>query len=267
MSIRARLMYALPMPLFFAAIGSIFAGNPFEMVVEITGFVGLLLAAFLLNEGLKAEIAFNERKIARAPSIPRKVFSAVLTGISVAFVCAFSLGQPLLSSLLFGSASAAALLVAFGLDPFRNKGTEPSTQLESDRVSRAIDRAEAVLTETIDLASKLSDRELKLRIERVCAEARGVFRAVEEDPRDLARARKFLTVYLAGLRDATEKYADISRRSTSIVSRLKYEALLSDLETSFAEHRVELLQNDRDELDIEIEVLRERLRQDGLAPN
>ena len=91
-----------------------------------------------------------------------------------------------------------------------------------------------------------------------------MFRAVEQDPRDLARARTFLSVYLLGLRDATVKFADIWSRNRDPQARAQYEALLGDLETSFGTHRAQLLADDRSALDIEIEVLRERLQQDGL---
>ena len=91
-----------------------------------------------------------------------------------------------------------------------------------------------------------------------------MFRVVEQDPRDLARARTFLSVYLLGLRDATVKFADIWGRSRDPAARQEYEALLGDLEQSFTTHRAKLLVDDRSALDIEIEVLRERLQQDGL---
>ena len=68
-----------------------------------------------------------------------------------------------------------------------------------------------------------------------------------------------------GLRDSTAKFAEIYARSRDTESRRQYEALLSDLETSFSTHRAGLLKDDRSDLDVEIEVLRERLRQDGLT--
>ena len=48
------------------------------------------------------------------------------------------------------------------------------------------------------------------------------------------------------------------------MARKDYETLLGDLEQSFTTHRAKLLIDDRSALDIEIEVLRERLQQDGL---
>jgi hypothetical protein len=60
------------------------------------------------------------------------------------------------------------------------------------------------------------------------------------------------------------KFADLWGRSRDAEARAQYEALIGDLETSFASHRVALLEDNRSDLDVEIEVLRERLQQDGL---
>ena len=264
-SIRARLMFVMPLPLLFAAVGSIRRGSAAETIAEIGGFAGLALAAWLLAEGLKAEAAFEARKIARPPSIPRKLFAAALAGASIALVGALSLGQGLLTALAFGVIAAGAHVIAFGLDPMKGKGLEGVDEFASDRVARSIDRAEAMVREIAGAAGRIGDPLLEARVERLCDQAREVFRVVEDDHRDLPRARTFLTVYLMGLRDSTAKFAEIYARSRDTESRRQYEALLSDLETSFSTHRAGLLKDDRSDLDVEIEVLRERLRQDGLT--
>lgn len=266
-SIRARLMYLLPVPMFFAGLGAIFRGDPVEMVAEVGGFAGLTFAAYLLNEGLKAEAAFEARRVAKPPSFPRKSVAAVLTGLCVTAVGTLSLGQPLLGALVFGIAAGGAQILAFGLDPMRAKGLDGVDSFESERVARAIDRAEALVREISSAADRIGERAMEDRIQQICGQARGLFRTVEEDPRDLPRARKFLTVYLTGLRDATQKYASLSPQGRDAESRDQFQALLTDLEGSFTAHREDLLRDDRSELDTEIEVLRERLKQDGLVSN
>jgi hypothetical protein len=258
-------MYLLPMPLLFAGLGAITRGSPVEMLAELGGFAGLMLSAWLLNEGLRAEEEFEARTIARPPAIPRKLFAAVLTGASVGAVGLLSLGQGLFGAIAFGLVAALAHGAAFGLDPMKKKGLEGVDEFATERVARAIEKAEGLVREIIGAAARIGDRRLETRIDRLCDQARDVFRTVEEDPRDLARARTFLTVYLLGLRDATVKFADIYGRNRDAEARTKYEALLSDLEASFTTHRTQLLTDDRSDLDIEIEVLRERLQQDGLT--
>lgn len=264
-SFRARLMYALPAPLLIAGLLEIGSGNPIRMIADLAGFAGLFASALLLSEGQRAEAEYEARAVARPPAIPRKLFAAILTGVSIAGVGYLSLGQGL-GAIAYGGVAALAHIVAFGLDPMKKKGIAGVDDLATERVARAIDAAEDLLRETTEASKGLRDRRLQGRVESVCDNARAVFRVVERDPRDLARSRAFLSVYLLGLRDATVKYADLEARGGAPGAKERFEALLADLEASFGKQRTHLLEDNRGDLDIEIEVLRERLRQDGLVP-
>jgi 5-bromo-4-chloroindolyl phosphate hydrolysis protein len=147
----------------------------------------------------------------------------------------------------------------------KRKGMDGVDAFATERVAKAVDRAEGLVREILAAAERIKDRRIEGRIERLCAQAREVFRTVEEDPGDFARARTFMSVYLLGLRDATRKFADLYGRTRDPDTLREYEALLSDLEASFTTHRTDLLTDNRSDLDIEIEVLRERLQQDGLV--
>ena len=264
-SLRARLMFLLPLPLLLAGLGAIGRANAPEMLGELGGFAGLMLAAWLLNEGLRAEEAYDARAVARPPAIPRKLFAAVLAGASIGLATYLGLGQGLFAAIAFGAVATIAHVAAFGLDPMKKKGMEGVDEFAGERVARAIDKAEGIVREVIAAAARIGDPRLEGRVERLCDQAREVFRTVEQDPRDLARARAFLSVYLVGLRDSTVKFAELWGRTRDPETRAKFEALLGDLETSFTTHRTMLLEDNRSDLDIEIEVLRERLQQDGLT--
>ena len=84
--------------------------------------------------------------------------------------------------------------------------------------------------------------------------------------RDLTAARRYLGVYLMGARDATIGFADLYAQHRDPAARDKYEALLRDLEGNFASQSKALLANDQINLDIQIDVLRERLQQEGVRP-
>lgn len=262
---RGTLLFFIPLPLLLSGLGEVRRGNAIGTLGELGALVLLLLAAWLLREGLKAEAAYVSRKIARPPAIPRKIFASALTGIGVALAGWTGWNIGLLPSLVFGVVAAAAHSMAFGLDPLTRKGLEGFDALETDRVARAVEQAETLLAQILDAAKRIGDRALEARVERLCAAARDVFRVVEQDPRDLIRARKFMSVYLQGARDATAKFADIYHRSHNAEARAAYESLLGDLERSFAAQRENLLVEDRSDLDVEIEVLKERLQQEGPA--
>ncbi len=262
-SLSARLMFLAPLPLLAAGLFSIMGGNPLEALVEISGFALLTLGAWLLNEGIKAEEAYNNRKIARPPGFPRKLAAAVLAASGVFIVQTFGLGS-LLSGLVFSAMAAAAHVFAFGLDPLKSKGMDGVDTFATERVANAIETAEAHVADILSAARRIGDRGIEARVEAMVTHARDVFRTVEDDPRDLPRARKFLGVYLQGARDATVKFADLYNRNRDEEAKADYTALLADLETSFAKHREDLLKDNRTDLDVEIEVLRERLQQEGL---
>lgn len=263
-SFRARLMFALPIPLFLGGLFSI-GSDPVAMVANLGGFAALMGSAWLLAEGQRAEAAYEARAVARPPAIPRKLFAAAITGATVAAVNFLSLDQGL-GSIAYGLVAGLAHVAAFGIDPMKKKGIAGFDDFASERVARAIDAAEDLLRETSTAANRIRDHRLQNRVERVCDNARDVFRVVERDPRDLPRSRAFLSVYLLGLRDATVKYADLAERGGAPGARERFESLLSDLESSFGKQRTHLLEDNRGSLDVEIEVLRDRLRQDGLVP-
>jgi hypothetical protein len=216
-----------------------------------------------MREGLKAEAAFAARKVARRPALPRKILAALLAGAGAAL--AAWKGEPgLLSAVIYGTAAAGLHLAAFGLDPLRDKGTEGADTFQQSRVARAVDEAEQSLVAMKDAALRARDRKVEARVEQFQSVARELFRTVEEDPRDLTAARKYLTVYLQGARDATVKFADIYARSQDAGARESYLALLDDLEQNFAARTRKMLVADRADLTIEIDVLRDRLQREGV---
>ncbi|MCP5038073.1 MAG: hypothetical protein GY945_10785 [Rhodobacteraceae bacterium] len=255
---RVNFLFLVPLPLVVTA----FFREPTGMAISLAAFGLLILAAWLTREGLLAEEAYMARKIARRPAIPRKLFGSLLTGAGL-FLAGF-VGGNLLNSVIFAVVGAVLHGFSFGLDPMKNKGLEGVDEFQTDRVARAVGEAEKHLAAMIDAIKRARDRGLETRVESFQVTARNMFRTIEDDPRDLTASRKYLSVYLKGARDATARFADIYARSRNTDARAKYEALLDDLEANFAAQNKKLLSDDRSDLDVEIEVLRERLAREGV---
>ena len=137
---------------------------------------------------------------------------------------------------------------------------------QQDRVARVVDEAEKLLDAMTDAIKRARDRQAQERLSVFQQTARTLIRTVEEDPRDLTAARKYLGVYLRGARDATIKFADIYARTQDAQARSDYLELLDDLDQNFAARTQKSLLDDRSDLTVEIEVLRERLSREGLRP-
>lgn len=240
--------------------------SPATLVLGLVGAGVLAAAAWMLREGLKAEAAYHERKVARRPAVPRKMLSSVLTGIGAA-IAAYTGDSGLVGSLLYGVAAAGLHTAAFGIDPMADKRMEGVDTRQQDRVARVVDQAEAHLDVMKSQIEALGDRKLEGRVTAFQQVARRMIRTVEEDPRDLTAARKFLGVYLMGARDATIKFVDLYGRNKDADAKASYEALLDDLEQNFASKTEKMLLDDRSDMDIEINVLRDRLQREGVSLN
>ena len=172
-----------------------------------------------------------------------------------------------MASAIFGLAAGALHTATFGIDPLTDKGMEGVDTFQQDRVARVVDEAEKHLTAMSDALLRAGDRQMESKLEKFQTIARDLIRTVEEDPRDLAAARKYLGVYLLGARDATAKYADVYARTKDTQARADYSALLDDLTDNFAARTRKLLLEDRSDLNIEIDVLRDRLAREGVVLN
>jgi len=254
---RPNFLFIAALPLLVTA----FFQGAVGMAVDLGAFALLALAAWLTRDGLRAQAAYDARKVARRPAIPRKLFGTVLTGLGVA-AAAYDGG--VLAPVILGGLGAVLHFAAFGPDPLSDKGMEGIDRFQTERVAKAVGEAEKRLKAMSDAILRAKDRSLEARIERFQATVRDMLRRVEEDPRDLTAARKYMGVYLRGATDATVKFADFYARKRDQQARADYEALLDDLEADFAAKTDKLMEDDRTDLDVEIEVLRKRLQREGV---
>ncbi|MFV0474725.1 MAG: 5-bromo-4-chloroindolyl phosphate hydrolysis family protein [Pikeienuella sp.] len=256
-------LYIAPTPLLLLGLHALFFADPSRILVGLGGWAVLIFTARLTREGIRAQDAYDERIIARPPAFPRKLVAAALSGLAVALISLFGAHLGLLISLIYGALAAGAHVVAFGPDPMKAKGGAGISPVDLDRVAGKLEAAEAVVAETTAAARTLGDRGLTDRVDRLAIAARDILREIETDPRDMARTRRFLSVHLVGLRDSTLKFAAARGKGAAQTLQGEYEALLGDLEKSFANQRARLTAEDQSDLEIEMEVLRERLKQEG----
>lgn len=257
---KSHLLFVVP----FIWAATAFFGDASRLFLNLGVFALLMFAAWLTREGVIAHAAYNERRIARRPAFPRKIAGSVFMGLGLALAGWNGLG--LVTAGALGALGAGLHLIAFGPDPMRDKGIDGVDDFQTDRAARAITEAERHLGAMTQAIGGLRDRALSDRLRGFIDQARPLLRAVEDDPRHLSAARRYLGLYLDGAREATVKFADLYARNRDQAARDEYLALLDDLQRNFA-LRVESLQNtDRQALDIEMEVLRERLEREGVRP-
>lgn len=250
-------------PAVLAAVLSL-GGGATALVQGLVAAALMALGAWLTREGLRAHAAFNARSLARKPLLPRKILGGLLIGAGVGLAALST--TPLWGATIYGIVAFALHMGAFGPDPLRDKRVEGMDSFQQERVARVIDEAEEYLATMKEQIARLSDRALEGRIATFQAIARRMIRTVEEAPRDLPDAKKYLIIYLMGARDATTRFVEVYSRNRSPEVRADYEALLTDLEANFTDRTQKFLEGGREAMNIEIKVLRDRLAREGVRP-
>jgi hypothetical protein len=186
---------------------SAFWQDPAGLATHLIAFGAIASGMWMTREGLQAEAAYDARRIARRPAIPRKLFGGILTGLGLA-IGAYVPGAEIGAGII-GVAGALLHWLSFGPDPMRDKGMEGVDTFQQDRAQRIVAEGEAHLKAMQDAILRTGDRRLEAHVAMFAATARELFTRVEEDPDDIPAARRYLGIYLQGARDATVKFADL----------------------------------------------------------
>lgn len=239
-----------------------FFQQPVGMVSDLAAFGLVASGMWMTREGLVAEAAYQVRRVARRPAIPRKLFGGLLTALGLGVGVATP--ETAASGVLVGVAGMALHFLSFGADPMRDKGATGVDSFQQDRAQRMIDEGEDLLNQMRDAILRAGDRRLEQRVGMFAAAVEELFDRVRDNPGDLSAARRYMGIYLLGARDATVKFANLYSRTRDQAVRASYETFLDDLEKDFKAKSRKLLASDRDDLDIEISVLRDRLEREGV---
>jgi hypothetical protein len=265
LGVKGLLLFVLPLPLAASAAGALIGGDFRDLVLSAGLFLLFMLGAIATRQGLSREDAFARRSLARAGWIPLKGIGAGLVALASGLTAYLAVGHGLPMSLGYGGAALFGFFFAYGFDSFGLKapaGLEPG--VVTAEVAEAIDEAYGRLERIEDNNRQIRDREVNQRIVAIVDWGRKVLALIEQDPRDIRRARKFLNVYLDGAERVTERYARLEKEPLEPEIKHNFRTLLVDMENVFAEQHQKLLENDVLDLDVQVEVLTTRLRREGV---
>ncbi|MEM7378663.1 MAG: 5-bromo-4-chloroindolyl phosphate hydrolysis family protein, partial [Pseudomonadota bacterium] len=214
------------------------------------------------------ELNAQRRKLVRRASVvPYKALGAAVLSTGVFVAAWWGTGFGVLQSLLFAGVAAIGHTLRYGTDPSRKFADAPAVGVTAEEVLDVIDEAEARIESIESVAASFRNTDLRARLLRIADGARTVLDIIEEDPRDLRRARKFLKVYLDGAQQVTTGYARAQALAAGSELALSdnFRRVLDTIESVLEEQRSKLLENDLHDLDVKIEVLQLQLEKEGIA--
>jgi hypothetical protein len=262
----AWLLYLLPLPLLLGALIALFKdGKAMVGLGAGIAFAVIMLAATLVRRGSEIEAQARRRKIVRrASTIPYKMLGAIVLGAGVFIAAKLGSGETLFASVLLGAIASLGCFLVYGVDPSRSAPDTPAVGVTSEEVLEILDEADQKIAAIETARARIHNVELKDRLKNIVGGVREIMGIVEEDPRDLRRARKFLRVYLDGAQRVTEGYADSHRYGENSELEENFRNVLTTIESVIGEQKQKLLENNLTELDVQIEVLQLQLEKEGV---
>lgn len=262
---RGVLLFLLPMPLLPAAIIALAQGRVFSTAMTLLGFGLMILAAILTRKGILLDEESKRRKLQRRRGkMHYRKLSALILAIATALVSWFSTSNGLIVSVVYGLLALVAYYLYYGLDETRSAPDFSAIGVTAEEVITAIEEAEAKLAEIEIARTNISDVSLKRRLKTIISETHKILEIIEDDPKDLRRARKFLKVYLEGMRRVTTGYAAMRKDNPQPELQQNFKNVLTTIEKIVTEQQTKLLENDVMELDVQIEVLELQLKKEGV---
>jgi 5-bromo-4-chloroindolyl phosphate hydrolysis protein len=262
--LKGLLLFLLPLPLLLTALAGLWQGDLAAVLAAGVPAALLLGGATLARRGILNALRFAERPGVTSPP-PLKATAAAVTGVGTALAAFLAAGYSLAIAALFGVGAAAGVVLTYGLDPKARRITVAADAgVGADELAAILKEAYGKL-DRIDAARRqLAAPEFQQRLGAIIDGSTKVIKAIEEDPKDLRRTRKFFNVYLDGVLGVTEQYARTHARTSSPDLEQNYRQLLTDMEKVCVEQYDSLLRHDVLDLDVRIEVLSTRLKHEGV---
>ncbi len=254
------LLYIFLVPLFLAIVLALIDRDIHAFILNLIAFILFYTTAKLNTIGLNNEFKYNQEKLTKAPKRPYKTFSAILLGIATLFTASIAGGESLLIGIFLSIVSTIGYILYYGLDPKVDK-LENIGDISAEFVLKTISEAKSKLANIEQHIDKISnDKILQKRLSIAVKKAKSIIQTIQEDPKDIRVARKFLIVYIDGLESVTNAYISMNEADIKQETKDKLYQLLEDVEYRFDKELTRLKKNNEFDLDVNIDVLQQQIK-------
>ena len=252
-------LYIFLVPMFASTVVSLFSGEYSKFILKLLAFFMLFGSINLLNRGLKEEHKFNKAKIATAPKIKYKFLGSIGLGATALFLGLVVDRLGIINSVATAILAVAGSIMYYGKDPMKDKLPNKSG-VNYEKLIKDLNEAEDKLKAIEKSKDKIEDIELKEAISKATTKAEDILETIKQDPKDIRVARKFMVVYLDGVKDVIDKYNSIENHIIDDSFRVRLIELLGDASNRFDKELDRLKSNEIFDLDVQIDSLKQQLK-------
>jgi 5-bromo-4-chloroindolyl phosphate hydrolysis protein len=252
-------LYLFLAPLSLAIILALLQRDIGSFILNIIAF-GLFFATAKINSiGLSNEYEYHTKTLTKAPKIPFKTIAAILLGISTLFTATVAGERSILTGTFLAIVSTIGHYLYYGTDPKEDK-IDNIGDISAQFVIETLSEARAKLSSIETDISYITDTELYSKLKIATNKGYEIIDTIEDDPKDLRVARKFIIVYIDGIKKVTQSYTSIDEEEITSETKKKLSNLLFDIEERFEKEIKRLKKNNQFDLDVNIEVLQKQIK-------
>jgi len=253
------LLYLFLLPLFISTARSLFASDYQGFLLKIAGFLLLAASISLARKGYLYKADYERSVLARAPKIPYLKLASAGLGFSLFFISFFIGGKTLPAALFTGTIAVVGFYLYYGYDPVEDKA-DTVDGISLDLVISSIAEANETLMSIQNDMQSIHDSALRNKLTSAVQKAKTILRTIEEDPKDIRIARKFLVVYIDGISKVTTAYTQLNESDIDSTTQQKLHDLLDDVQQKFDRELTRLKENNLFDLDVHIDTLKEQIK-------
>ena len=259
LSLKAKLLYLFLIPLFISIVIALFNKEFIKFGIEIAAFLIFYLSIKSIDKGLEEEQKYNNAKVIKAPK-KYKLYGYIGVAVAIFILEAFVNKSSLIEVIINPIIGFVGLLLYYGKDPFKDKLPELSV-INIEKLLNSLNEAEEKIKYIEETKNEISDFELKYAIESATQKAKDIIENIKEDPKDYYSARKFMVVYLDGIKDVITKYKNIDKEILDESYKKRLIELLHQASKRFDEDLQKLKSNEIFDLDVQIDSLKKQLQE------
>ena len=259
------LLYLLPLPILLTLFFALLNGEFRLIIVNGIAYALFLFAASIARRGFVIEREYKNSILAKAPKIKYKSIASVIITVATFFTSYFATANGLFLSILLGLVAFVGFYLYYGLDPRMDKVGELNIGVSAEDVIEITSNARKRVENIKKLQETISDTTVNTKLDAIIKETQNIITAVEENPNDLSRARKFFKVYLHRTEMITKEYAsNVKSKNIDEKMRANYLHLLETVEETIYQQKERLNEDDITRLDVQIEALTKQLKNEGV---
>ncbi len=263
--IKGILLYILALPLILSLFFALVSGKSAAILTLAIATVLYLLGATVARKGFLAEREYNKSILAKAPKHKYKTVSAIILAFATFYTSLFATQNSLILSIILALFFLIGFYLYYGFDPVEDKVGELGIGVTAEEVIEITGRAKKSVDHLKKIRQRVKDPEVEAMINSVVQETEDVIGAIEKDPNDLSKARKFFNVYLYRTEQISKEYLkNLENDNIDETLRKNFKELLQSVTKTIHEQKARLDEDDITRLDIQIEALNKQLKNEGV---